>query len=145
MTTSSPIWTPSKERVANSNLKKFIEHINMQGEAIDSFADLYQWSIVENKKFWMEVWDYCDVIGFQGDCIIGEGKPKWQAYTSNRDNLWFPQAELNYAENLLSSAYQNPPNLRLFFVTNVARKTASLGKRCAIKCRLFSNGLSAMA
>ncbi|EJL6398294.1 acetoacetate--CoA ligase [Vibrio navarrensis] len=115
MTTSSPIWTPSKERVANSNLKKFIEHINMQGEAIDSFADLYQWSIVENKKFWMEVWDYCDVIGFQGDCIIGEGKPKWQAYTANRDNLWFPQAELNYAENLLSSAYQKPAEPALIF------------------------------
>lgn len=115
MTTSSPIWTPSKERVANSNLKKFIEHINMQGEAIDSFADLYQWSIVENKKFWMEVWDYCDVIGFQGDCIIGEGKPKWQAYTANRDNLWFPQAELNYAENLLSSAYQKPAEPAIIF------------------------------
>ncbi|HAS6293027.1 TPA: acetoacetate--CoA ligase [Vibrio vulnificus] len=115
MPTSSPIWTPSPERIATSNLKKFIEHINMQGEAIENYAQLHQWSIVENKKFWMEIWTFCDVIGYQGDCIVGEGKPKWGNYFSQRDNLWFPQAELNYAENLLSSAYQKPPEPAIIF------------------------------
>lgn len=115
MPTSQPIWTPSAERVAQSNLKKFIEHINMQGEAIENYAELHQWSLVENKKFWMEVWSYCDVIGYQGDCVIGEGKPKWGEYVPNRDNLWFPQAELNYAENLLYSAYQTPAEPALLF------------------------------
>ncbi|EGQ7694080.1 acetoacetate--CoA ligase [Vibrio vulnificus] len=115
MPTSSPIWTPSPERIATSNLKKFIEHINMQGEAIENYAQLHQWSIVENKKFWMEIWTFCDVIGYQGDCIVGEGKPKWGNYFSQRDNLWFPQAELNYAENLLSSAYQKPQEPSIIF------------------------------
>ncbi|PAO34299.1 acetoacetate--CoA ligase [Vibrio vulnificus] len=115
MPTSSPIWTPSPERIASSNLKKFIEHINMQGEAIENYAQLHQWSIVENKKFWMEIWTFCDVIGYQGDCIVGEGKPKWGNYFSQRDNLWFPQAELNYAENLLSSAYQKPQEPSIIF------------------------------
>ncbi|EGQ7932691.1 TPA: acetoacetate--CoA ligase [Vibrio vulnificus] len=115
MPTSSPIWTPSPERIATSNLKKFIEHINMQGEAIENYAQLHQWSIVENKKFWMEIWTFCDVIGYQGDCIVGEGKPKWGNCFSQRDNLWFPQAELNYAENLLSSAYQKPQEPSIIF------------------------------
>ncbi|HAS6136383.1 TPA: acetoacetate--CoA ligase [Vibrio vulnificus] len=115
MPTSSPIWSPSPERIATSNLKKFIEHINMQGEAIENYAQLHQWSIVENKKFWMEIWTFCDVIGYQGDCIVGEGKPKWGNYFSQRDNLWFPQAELNYAENLLSSAYQKPQEPSIIF------------------------------
>ncbi|MCF8777792.1 acetoacetate--CoA ligase [Vibrio sp. IRLE0018] len=115
MPNSNPIWTPSAERIAQSNLKKFIEHINMQGEAIENYVELHQWSLVENKKFWMEIWAYCDVIGYQGDCIIGEGKPKWGKYVSHRDNIWFPQAELNYAENLLSSAYQKPSEPAILF------------------------------
>ncbi len=115
MESYEPIWSPSQFRIDQSNLTKFIQHINMQGEAIETFPELHQWSISDSKRFWLEIWQFCDVIGFQGDCIVGEAKPKWKTYVPNRDTLWFPQASVNYAENLLSYAFQKPQEIAIWF------------------------------
>ncbi|WP_047043359.1 acetoacetate--CoA ligase [Vibrio mexicanus] len=115
MSAQHPIWTPTPERMAQSNLNQFIEHINMQGEVIENYDTLHQWSINEAKQFWLEVWQFCDVIGYQGDCLVGEGRPKWESFQSNRDTIWFPQAQLNYAENLLSYAFQQPNQTAIWF------------------------------
>ncbi len=87
----------------------------MQGEAIENYATLHDWSINDAKQFWLEVWQFCDVIGYQGDCIVGEGRAKWGNFQSSRDTIWFPQAQLNYAENLLSYAFQKPNQIAIWF------------------------------
>ena len=115
MPQSDPIWTPSRERIESSNLTQFIKHINMQGESISDYQSLHRWSVEDKKRFWLEVWQYCDVIGFMGDCIHGEGVAKWGKFNSSRDTIWFPQAQLNYAENLLSYAFQQPNELAIQF------------------------------
>lgn len=115
MSKTKPIWTPDRERVEASLLLQFIQHINMQGEALTDYQQLHQWSIDDPKTFWQEVWQYCDVIGFQGDCIVGENKAKWGKFIAARDTAWFPQAQLNYAENLLSYAFQNPTGTAVWF------------------------------
>ncbi|MGB5804611.1 MAG: acetoacetate--CoA ligase, partial [Vibrio anguillarum] len=106
LTPHTPLWVPSQDRIKASNLNQFIEHINMQGEAIESYSQLHLWSVAERKQFWLEVWQFCDVIGFRGNCIYGEGIARWDDFTAARDTIWFPQAQLNYAENLLSYAFQ---------------------------------------
>ncbi|MGD8170691.1 acetoacetate--CoA ligase [Vibrio sp. TRT 21S02] len=115
MPNTQPLWTPSRSRIETSNLYQFIQHINMQGEAISDFNELHQWSIDSKKEFWLEIWQYCDVIGFKGDCIHGEGIAKWGQFYSSRDTIWFPQAQLNYAENLLSYAFQEPERTAIWF------------------------------
>ncbi|MGF1742324.1 acetoacetate--CoA ligase [Vibrio profundum] len=115
MSSSSPIWAPSQERIENSNLTQFIKHINMQGSDLNDYSSLHQWSVQDKKRFWLEVWQFCDVIGFMGDCIHGEGIAKWQSFYPSRDTIWFPQAQLNYAENLLSYAFQQPEETAIFF------------------------------
>ncbi|MCL9780832.1 acetoacetate--CoA ligase [Vibrio sp. S4M6] len=112
---SEPIWTPSKERIEGANLSQFIKHINMQGESISDYSSLLDWSVKDKKRFWLEVWQFCDVIGFMGDCIHGEGIAKWGEFYPNRDTIWFPQAQLNYAENLLSYAFQQPNEIAIQF------------------------------
>lgn len=72
-----PLWEPSGERASASNLNKFIQHINMQGEAIENYHDLHQWSVDNKKHFWLSIWQFCDVIGYKGDCIHGEGIARW--------------------------------------------------------------------
>ncbi|MDE1329724.1 acetoacetate--CoA ligase [Vibrio aestuarianus] len=111
----NPLWIPSEERVSSSNLMQFIQHINMQGEAIEHYSQLHQWSIADKKQFWLEVWQFCDVIGFRGNCIYGEGISRWEQFTPARDTIWFPQAQLNYAENLLSYAFQQPDGIAVWF------------------------------
>ena len=63
-----------------------------------SFADydaLYQWSVEEPEQFWREIWSFCGVIG------DGPGNVTVEHRTRMPGARWFPQARLNYAENLL--------------------------------------------
>lgn len=110
-----PIWSPSAERIESSNLSQFIKHINIQGFNIDDYDRLHTWSVEHKKEFWLEVWQFCDVIGYKGDCILGEGLPKWDTFTPSRDTIWFPQSQLNYAENLLAYAFQAPDDIAIWF------------------------------
>ncbi|UPQ90094.1 acetoacetate--CoA ligase [Vibrio sinaloensis] len=112
---SAPIWVPSSERIESSNLSQFIKHINIQGDVIETYADLHRWSIDYKKDFWLEIWQFCDVIGYKGDCILGEGLAKWGTFNPSRDTIWFPQSQLNYAENLLAYSFQAPDDIAIWF------------------------------
>ncbi len=113
MSAIKPIWIPTQARIEKANLTKFIEHLRHQGIAINNYTQLQEWSVMQSGQFWLELWNFCDVIGFQGSCIVGQGKSRWQLPVRARDTIWFPQAEINYAENLLSYAYQKPGAIAL--------------------------------
>ncbi|MGY5732883.1 acetoacetate--CoA ligase [Vibrio chemaguriensis] len=116
MPNSAPIWSPSAERISNSNLLQFIETVNAhqtEDISINDYASLHQWSIDHNDKFWRHTWHFCNVIGNIGSQVKSLGAPKWTQTDStqshvNRDTVWFADATLNYAENLLSQAEQTP-------------------------------------
>ena len=96
--TKSPdiLWQPSKERIARSNVSAFIKLINKRWQAgvSDSFA-LYEWSISQPEQFWLSVWDFCGVIAqSRGERVLVDGHKMPGAQ-------WFPDAKLNYAQNLL--------------------------------------------
>ncbi len=111
----APIWQPSQQRVESSNVQQFIKHINIQGFNIENYSQLHQWSVENKKDFWLEIWQFCDVIGYKGDCILGEGLARRQTFSPTRDTIWFPQSQLNYAENLLAYAYQAPEEIAIIF------------------------------
>ncbi|CAE6921345.1 COG0365 Acyl-coenzyme A synthetases AMP-(fatty) acid ligases [Vibrio sp. B1REV9] len=111
----SKVWQPTESRIHQANITQFIDHINRQGHALKNYDDLHQWSIEQDEKFWQEVWLFCDLIGSQGADISVLGTSHWQTPITNRDRLWFPDAQVNYAENLLSLAFQNPNELAIWF------------------------------
>ena len=86
-----PLFTPSPERVARSNLTRFIAQVKPGA----SFAELYQWSIADPSSFWGAVWDFCGIRGVKGDVVLPPGQPMAPGVT------WFPGASLNFAANLL--------------------------------------------
>jgi acetoacetyl-CoA synthetase len=87
----TPLWTPSPERVRSTLAWRF-----MQETGHASFAGLHAWSIAEKEAFWRKVWDFCGVRGTRGgpDIVDGDRMPGAR---------FFPQARLNFAENLLRS------------------------------------------
>lgn len=94
---SSPLWQPSKAGIDQAGISAFIQHINKQYDlSLADYADLHRWSINYTVMFWRELWGFCNVIGDPGELIV-----------TDQDNLesarWFPEASLNYAENLLRS------------------------------------------
>jgi len=117
MANPTPIWSPTAERVVNSNLLRFIERVNdnSQHQPITDYPTLHQWSIDNNEHFWQSTWQFCDVIGQMGNKVKALGEPKWQQPSSNRDTVWFPDATLNYAENLLAHATKSSQQIALSF------------------------------
>ena len=95
MTEQQPLWTPNQASIDAANMTRFIEQVNRQhGLSIDDYDALYQWSIEHKEAFWSETWDFCGIIGVKGERTLIDG-----------DNIekaqWFPDATLNFAENLL--------------------------------------------
>ena len=91
-----PLWRPSPERAANTNLAAFMRHVRGRWDvSAADYAELYQWSISERERFWQSVWSFCGVIAeAQGDTVLADGDRMPGA-------RWFPDARLNFAENLL--------------------------------------------
>jgi acetoacetyl-CoA synthetase len=90
------LWQPSLERRQNANITRFIKWVNgFYGLSIVDYAALYQWSIENPPAFWSLLWDFADVKAEQkGSVVLLDEKRMPGA-------RWFPEARLNYAENLL--------------------------------------------
>jgi len=90
------LWKPSAERIARSNITAFIAQVNARWQAgATDHASLYEWSIREPERFWESVWDYAGIVGEKGAApflVDGARMPGAK---------WFPNARLNFAENLL--------------------------------------------
>ncbi len=98
-----PLWTPSPERVAASNLTAFTTFVaERYGVKTNNYAELHAWSCNDREQFWQAIWQFCGVVGStQGDTILVD-----------RDRMpgakWFPEARLNFAENLLRKRDRTP-------------------------------------
>ena len=90
-----PLWRPSAVRVAQSNVAALVVQARQDwGAAAKDYDTLWRWSVDEPGKFWTSVWDFCDVIGERGRRALVDGRKMPGA-------KFFPDAKLNYAENLL--------------------------------------------
>ena len=94
--TDKPLWQPGPARIANANLTAFAREVRRRWEVTaNDYAALHRWSIAEPAQFWQTVASFC---GVRGDGLDG-------AALSDGDRMpgarWFPDARLNYAENLL--------------------------------------------
>ena len=94
--TSKVLWTPGAERQAAANLTRFITHVNGKyALALTSYADVHGFSVSQPEAFWKELWDFCGVKAqTRGARVLIEGDKMPGA-------RFFPEARLNYAENLL--------------------------------------------
>jgi acetoacetyl-CoA synthetase len=91
-----PLWEPSPERVAAANLVAFMRRVRAEwGVECATYDELYEWSVSQPERFWRSVWSFCGVIGEgpgERGLLDGERMPGAR---------WFPDARLNFAENLL--------------------------------------------
>ena len=90
-----PLWFPSAERISNARLTSFTRTAERVLERdFPDYASLYSFSIDQPAEFWRLVWDFCGVRGTAGERTV-----------ENLDRMpgarFFPDATLNFAENLL--------------------------------------------
>ncbi len=86
------LWQPSKKLKQDSILQDFCHFINFKSPS--NFKELWQWSIKNPEEFWSKFWDYSKIIGDKGSEILKKNKIFNQS-------KFFPDAKLNYAENIL--------------------------------------------
>ena len=92
----SPLWTPSPERAAKTELARFMK---LAGKS--SYAELHRWSIEHSDDFWELVWRFGQVRGEPGARRVMNPERMPGA-------KWFPEGNLNYAENALRSRDATP-------------------------------------
>ncbi|HTN95609.1 MAG TPA: acetyl-coenzyme A synthetase N-terminal domain-containing protein, partial [Nordella sp.] len=104
MPTGEPLWTPDAARQAGSNLAAFAAHLAKAGEtgAFTSYADMHGFSVRQPEKFWSALWDFAKVkASMRGEHALIDG-------TKMPGARFFPDARLNYAENLLVKSDDTP-------------------------------------
>jgi len=95
MNQTAPLWTPSAEQIENAPMTAFMrEAARRADKALESYAALHQWSIGNREDFWTLVWDFSSIIGERGERALKDGDRMPGA-------AFFPDARLNFAENLL--------------------------------------------
>src|SRR5918999_2847138 len=90
------LWEPSELAVEEAQLTQFARQvIRKRRLELNSYPDFYRWSVEDPEAFWSDVWDLCGVIASRkGATVLVDGDKMPGA-------RWFPEARLNFAENLL--------------------------------------------
>lgn len=84
-----PLWTPNPARAAQTGMALF-----MQLAGKRDYAELHRWSVERSADFWELVWRFGEVRGTPGARRLVDAERMPGA-------VWFPEARLNFAENLL--------------------------------------------
>ncbi len=94
---AQPIWTPSPQRVAESNLTRFAAFASARyGAPPGDYDALWRWSVDERESFWSAVIDFADVIHTPGVAPVLADRERMPGAR------WFSDTRLNFAENLLA-------------------------------------------
>jgi acetoacetyl-CoA synthetase len=107
--TQAKLWEPSPARIAQANVTAFMRtQERAHGIALPDFPSLWRWSVDHREAFWRAVWDDGRVIGTRGERTLVDGDRMPGA-------KWFPDARLNFAQNLLERRPAGDPGDAIVF------------------------------
>ncbi|HOV04608.1 MAG TPA: AMP-binding protein, partial [Kaistiaceae bacterium] len=95
MTDAGMLWQPTPEAIAAAPMTRFMRLAEERfGVALPDYDALHAWSVDDREAFWSLVWDFGGVIGDKGERVLVDGDRMPGA-------RFFPDARLNFAENLM--------------------------------------------
>jgi acetoacetyl-CoA synthetase len=108
------LWTPSPERVQQSNVAAFMRWLRRErGLDFGDYQALWRWSVNDLDAFWQAVWDYCGVrASTPPRAVLGR--------RAMPGAEWFPGARLNYAEHVLRHERTRPEAVALLYASERA-------------------------
>ncbi len=116
----NPLWKPRDAATIVSNLARFMvvlaDHAPEFAKGFDkdrppavSWDTLHRFSITHPEVFWAEVWRFCNILGTIG------AEPHLLRGGAMPGAAFFPDAKLNFAENLLREQTVSPGAPALIF------------------------------
>ena len=99
----SYLWKINSEKLKKTNLALYADFLkeNYEVNLGNDFNKLWKWSVNNQKIFWKSIWDFTKVKGELGNILLQESDIFFK-------NKFFPDAKLNYAENLLKKNNADP-------------------------------------
>ncbi|HEX2197074.1 MAG TPA: AMP-binding protein, partial [Burkholderiales bacterium] len=90
------MWQPSEQAIEQAQLTQFARQvIRKRRLEINSYPEFYRWSVESPEEFWSDLWDFGGVLASRkGATVLVDGEKMPGA-------RWFPDARLNFAENLM--------------------------------------------
>lgn len=100
---SDPLWQPTAEQIRSCQMGQFMRLINTQHhQHLTTYGELHRWSIKHPQLFWKRLWEFTEIIASnRGEHVLEEHHLFYK-------NRWFPEATLNFAENLLRYRDRKP-------------------------------------
>ena len=90
-----PLWRPTVKQIADANMIGFMQRASrFSGQELNTYDDLWRWSIANIEDFWSLIWSYGSVLGDRSAGVVDDPGRMPGA-------KWFLKAHLNYAQNLL--------------------------------------------
>ncbi|HWL40958.1 MAG TPA: acetoacetate--CoA ligase [Gemmatimonadaceae bacterium] len=115
---SEALWTPSPERIIRANMTEFLRYVEERGGppvvdySPDAYWQLHEWALANPERFWSLTWRFCGIVGHRGTGggaeRVGVGLENMEPPDPEKGPLWFPDASLNFAENLLRFTDDEP-------------------------------------
>lgn len=99
---ANQIWAPSEQRIKQSQIMAFMNFMNQDGHQLNSYPELYDFSIRLPHLFWKYLWDFGSfTASAEPKQILKNGEQMPGA-------IWFEGAKLNFAQNLLKYRDDRP-------------------------------------
>ncbi|MDT8409972.1 MAG: acetoacetate--CoA ligase [Wenzhouxiangellaceae bacterium] len=93
---TKPVWQPRPDRMQATHMARFIQLVGTEIDpAVTDYPGLYRFSIEQPEAFWTALWEFGELRAQSRGPRVSE---HWPAMPGTR---WFPDARLNFAENLL--------------------------------------------
>ena len=91
-----PLWRPNSERIEEANLTRFARQAIRDWKlGFNDYPAFYNWTIDHPEQFWDSLWKFAGVrASAKGARVVVDGERMPGA-------RWYPDARLNFAENLL--------------------------------------------
>jgi len=127
------LWEPSPQRIAQAHLTAFAAAIAAKHDVdVGTYKKLWQWSIDHKWDFWREMWTYGGVLGESGNRVLLDADRMPGAH-------WFPDARLNFAQNLLERRRADDDGDALvFWGEDKVRRAVSHAELYALASRVAS-------
>lgn len=92
---TQPLWTPTPAQISKTLIHQFGKQASaLVQRDITDYDALWDWSVADKSAFWSLLWDFTGVIGQKGSVVL-------ENEADIKNAKFFPQSQLNYAQNLL--------------------------------------------
>jgi acetoacetyl-CoA synthetase len=90
------LWQPSEQAIEQAQLTQFARQVIRKRRLdLNSYAEFYRWSVDQPEQFWSDLWEFSGIVALRkGSTVLVDGDKMPGA-------RWFPEARLNFAENLM--------------------------------------------